>query len=83
MPQTVQIRYYAQLREALKTDCEVISLELPIKERELLGFLATLHPKQKELFFASRVAVDEGYVHAEVELAGFSEVDIISPVSGG
>jgi molybdopterin converting factor small subunit len=83
MLQTVQIRYYAQLREALKTAMEEISLEMPIRERDILDRLAELHPRQRDLLFASRVAVDEGYVDAETGLQGFSEVDIISPVSGG
>lgn len=83
MPQAIQIRYYAQLRESLKMSSEMVSLELPISERDLLSILANRHPKQKELLFASRVAVEEGYVHAEKTFTGFSEVDIISPVSGG
>jgi molybdopterin converting factor small subunit len=83
MLQSVQVRYYAQLREALKMSSEIVSLELPISERDLLSILANRHPKQKELLFASRVAVDEGYVPGEKTFTGFSEVDIISPVSGG
>ena len=57
MLQTVQIRYYAQLRDALRTATEDISLDLPMRERDILDHLAQLHPKQRDLFFASRVAV--------------------------
>jgi molybdopterin converting factor small subunit len=83
MLQTVQVRYYAQLREALKKSSEEISLELPVREKEILELLAGIHPKQRPLFMASRVAVDDGYVDAEAALQGFSGIDIISPVSGG
>jgi molybdopterin converting factor small subunit len=83
MPQTVQVRYYAQLRDALKTSQEEISLNLPLKEQDILERLAQLHPKHRELLFASRVALNEGYVNAEAGLEDFCEIDIISPVSGG
>lgn len=83
MLQTVQVRYYAQLREALKTSKEEVSLELPALEGEILERLAQMHPKQRDLFMASRVAVDDGYVDAHAQLQGFTGVDIISPVSGG
>ncbi len=83
MLQTVEVRYYAQLREALKTSKEDVSLELPAFEKEILQRLAQLHPKQHELLMASRVAVDDGYVDAHARLQGFTGMDIISPVSGG
>ena len=83
---SVRIRYYAQLREALKTGVEEVEVETPIDERRLLERLAELHPRQRDLFLASRVAVGDAYAepgrswHApELE----SGVDIISPISGG
>jgi molybdopterin converting factor small subunit len=79
----IRVNYYAQLREALKTGWEEVSLELPARERDILEQLAQLHPRQKDLFLASRVAVDEGYVGAGIMLDGLSGVDIISPISGG
>jgi molybdopterin converting factor small subunit len=84
MPQAVRVRYYAQLREALKTDSEEVSLDLPLDEKGLLERLAELHPRQRSLFLASRVAVDDGYVDAAAPLRDLpSGVDIISPISGG
>jgi molybdopterin converting factor small subunit len=84
MPRTVRIRYYAQLREALKTGSEEIELDGPVDERGLLERLASLHPGQRALFLASRVAVADAYVAAGVPLAGLEAgVDIISPISGG
>jgi molybdopterin converting factor small subunit len=79
----IQVNYYAQLREALKTGSEEVSLDLPARERDILERLAQLHPRQKDLFLSSRVAVDEGYVGANAMLDGLSRVDIISPISGG
>lgn len=83
MTLTVQVRYYAQLREALKTSNEEITLDLPVTENEILNQLAKLHPKLRDLFLASRVAFDEGYVDATESIQHFSSIDIISPVSGG
>jgi molybdopterin converting factor small subunit len=83
MPQTVRVNYYAQLREALKTTAEVVSLELPAREGDLLEQLARLHPRQRDLFLASRVAVNEEYVDGKSLLEGLTDVDIISPISGG
>lgn len=83
MSKCIRVHYYAQLRDAIKTAEEDIFLQLPILEKEILEILATRHPKQRDLLFASRVAVNEGYVDTDVHLEGFTEIDIISPVSGG
>jgi molybdopterin converting factor small subunit len=83
MTQIIRVNYYAQLREALKTPCEDVAVELPARERDILERLAQLHPRQRDLFMASRVAVDEDYVNAQSMLDGLSGVDIISPISGG
>ena len=84
MPQTVYVRYYAQLREALKTASEAVDLELPVDERRLLELLAERHPGQRSLFLASRVAVADAYVETGRLLDGLDTgVDIISPISGG
>jgi molybdopterin converting factor small subunit len=84
MPQSVRVRYYAQLREALKTDSEEVSVEPKVDERGLLERLAGLHPRQRDLFLASRVAVADAYAQAGRPLEGLEAgVDIISPISGG
>lgn len=84
MPLSVRIRYYAQLREALKTDSELVSVDPPVDERGLLERLAGLHPRQRDLFLASRVAVADAYVLPGRPLEGLeSGADIISPISGG
>ena len=82
----VRIRYYAQLREALKTGMEEVDVEMPVDERGLLERLAGLHPRQRDLFLASRVAVDDTYAQPGRSWQGAeldSGVDIISPISGG
>jgi hypothetical protein len=72
------------LRDALKTDSEEVSLETAVDERGLLEHLAGLHPRQRALFLASRVAVADAYVLPGLPLEGLeSGVDIISPISGG
>lgn len=83
MSQNIKVNYFAQLRDAIKTPHEEITLQLPILENEILEALALRHPKQRELLFSSRVAIHDGYVEPRVQLDGFAEIDIISPVSGG
>ena len=83
MTQTIRVNYYAQLRDALKTPSEEVSVDLPARERDILERLAQLHPRQRDLFLASRVAVDENYLDARTLLHTLSGVDIISPISGG
>ena len=80
---TIRVNYYAQLREALKTSSEEVSVDLPAREGDILERLARLHPRQRNLLLASRVAVHEDYVDANSRLDGFTGVDIISPISGG
>ncbi len=82
MVRRVQIRYYAQLRDALGTGSEEVELVLPAGEREVLEHLAALHPRQRDILLASRVAAGDGYVGEQVPAAD-SGLDIISPVSGG
>ncbi|MDB5051153.1 MAG: hypothetical protein JWO30_4224 [Fibrobacteres bacterium] len=83
MTQTIRVNYYAQLREALKTSAEDVAVDLPAREGDILERLAQLHPRQRDLLMASRVAVNEDYVDAGSMLDGLSGVDIISPISGG
>jgi len=83
MARTVLIRYYAQLRDALKTSSEELELEFPALESEVLGRLAELHPRQRDLLLASRVAVDDGYLDGGSAIVAATALDIISPVSGG
>jgi molybdopterin converting factor small subunit len=83
---SVRVRYYAQLREALKTGLEEVEVETPVDEGGLLERLAALHPRQRDLLLASRVAVDDAYAPPGRSWLGpelDSGVDIISPISGG
>lgn len=82
MVRQVRIRYYAQLREALGKGSEEVPLEFPALEREILERLAALHPRQREIFLASRVAVGDGYIGSG-PLEATDGIDIISPISGG
>ncbi len=94
----VQVRYYAQLKDVLKTSEETISLNFPADEKSILDQLIDLHPKQRELFLMSRVAIEDEYMETEAKAVGGSPelaqntipnqkiptvIDIISPVSGG
>ena len=83
MVRQVRIRYYAQLREALGRADEDVALDFPAGERDILERLAALHPRQRDLFLASRVAIGDGYVGGQAAVESTGEIDIISPISGG
>ena len=70
----------------MKTSAEEVEVETPVDERALLERLAALHPRQRDLFLASRIAVDDAYAQPSRSWQGTeldSGVDIISPISGG
>jgi molybdopterin converting factor small subunit len=83
MVRRIEIRYYAQLRDALGSHGEEVELDLPAAETAVLEALAARHPRQRELFLASRVAVADGYLEGDAVPADASGLDIISPISGG
>lgn len=83
MTSAVTVRYYAQLRDALKTSSEEVSFAFPAREREILERLAALHPAQRALFLASRVAVEDEFLGEAARADGAGSIEIISPISGG
>jgi molybdopterin converting factor small subunit len=83
MVSRVQVRYYAQLRDALGRSVEEVEFDLPAGERAVLDRLAALHPRQKDLLLASRMAAGDGYAGSLSPADAASGIDIISPISGG
>ena len=83
MLHTVQVRYYAQLREALQTSEESLEILFPISENDLIQSLITKYPKQRDLLASSRIAVNENYISAETLIDAISFIDVISPIIGG
>jgi molybdopterin converting factor small subunit len=83
MVRRIAVRYYAQLRDALGSPGEEVELDLPAAETAVLEALAALHPRQRDLFLASRLAVADGYLERGEVPADASGLDIISPISGG
>jgi molybdopterin converting factor small subunit len=83
MVRRIEIRYYAQLRDALGSPGEEVELDLPAAETAVLEALAARHPRQRDLLLASRVAVADGYLEGGSVPADAAGLDIISPISGG
>ena len=79
----VELRYYAQLREALRTSREEVEIGLPATESEILAGLAGRHPVHAKLIQASRLAVNDEYFPHGTIIGEFTSADLISPVSGG
>ena len=80
---TVELRYYAQLREALRTPREAVEIALPATEAEILAELAGRHPAHGKLIQASRLAVNDEYLPQGTVIRDLVSADLISPVSGG
>lgn len=83
MPVRVQVRYFAQLRDALGRSVEEVEFDLPADERSVLEKLAVLHPRQKDILLASRMAAGDGYAASLSGADAPAGIDIISPISGG
>ena len=79
----VELRYYAQLREALHASREEVEIGLPATEMEILSELAGRHPLHGKLIQASRLAVNDEYLPHGTVIRELSTADLISPVSGG
>lgn len=79
----LRVRYYANLRESLKTSEEEITILLPTTEKKILEVLLLIHPKYSEILKASRIAIDENYVETNTIIRMIHVIDIISPISGG
>ena len=80
---SVEVRYYAQLRENLRLVREATEIEIPATEEAILRHLARLHPAQEALIRASRIAVEDAYLPQGTVIRELASVDVISPVSGG
>ena len=79
----VRVHYYAQLREQLGFREENVLLHLPASEQDILEQLAVIHPQASSIFLCSRIAVEDNYFAADHIFAKLTELDIISPISGG
>lgn len=80
---TIDVLYFATLRDRLGTDRERFDLPADITDQGLLQVIATRRPEMADLLRSCRVAVDQAFARGPLDISGQSEVAILPPVSGG
>ena len=83
MSLSVEIKYFAQLRDVIGTSSEAFELSNNSSTDELLSAISARHPHTAAICSTSRVALDLEFVHGAIELKTTSDIAIIPPVSGG
>jgi molybdopterin converting factor subunit 1 len=78
---TVQVLFFASLREAANTRELQLSLESPVSARALASQLETKHAGLE--LSGALCAINEHYVHPDTLLSEGDTVAFFPPVSGG
>ena len=80
---TVEIRYFASLRQSTGCSHETIEIDPEADLSALWSLLEQRHPALAGIGFRPLVACDLTYAGWERSLEGVSEVAFLPPVSGG
>ena len=80
---TVQVRFFAMLRDATGTDACALTLEAPARGVDAKAALVARYPRLRGLLDATRLAVNREYRTWDAPLGDGDEVALIPPVSGG
>ena len=80
---TVEIRYFASLRQCTGCSHETIDIDPDADVSALWSMLERRHPTLAAIGFRPLVACDRSYAGWERSLEGVSEVAFLPPVSGG
>lgn len=80
---TVTVLYFAQARDRLGAEREVLTLPTSSGAAEVLAAIRARHPMQAALIDRCRVAIDHQFIDAQVPITDRSEIALIPPVSGG
>jgi len=81
--QTVKLVFYAQLRDLMGRAEMQMTLNFPSNEKDLLNQIASEFPAAQALIFRCRIAVDDEYLSQDFPVESASQLDLISPISGG
>ncbi len=80
---TVTVLYFAQARDRLGREREMLTLPASVSGSDVLAAIRTRHPAQAALIDRCRVAIDHQFVDAPMAITDHSEIALIPPVSGG
>jgi molybdopterin converting factor subunit 1 len=80
---TVQVRYFAALREAAGREVETLELPAGTTVAETQTFLVERYPLLETLLPRCAVAVNRSYASSEAMLKDGDELAFIPPVGGG
>jgi molybdopterin converting factor subunit 1 len=79
----IAVRYFASVRERVRTAGEEVSLETGATVADLWAALCGAHPELTEVGASMSFAVNQEYAERGRALADGDEVAVIPPVSGG
>lgn len=82
----LQVRYFAQLREALQIDTEALTIEQPTAVTDLIEQLRGRGGAWEDVLSSEEricVAVNQEMVPMTHQLCGDAEVALFRPVTGG
>jgi molybdopterin converting factor subunit 1 len=82
-PVRLRIMFFSVLREKVGRDVLALSLEGPVRGRDLLDVLQERYPPLCDFRPVVRLAVNQTYSPEDIMLADGDEVALITPVSGG
>jgi MoaE-MoaD fusion protein len=80
---TIQLRFFASLRERLRCSEAELTLPAGATVNDLWTTLCAAHPQLRELRGSTSFAVNREYVDGNHRLSDNDEVALIPPVSGG
>ena len=80
---TVQVRYFAALREASGRDVETLELPAGTTVAETRSFLVERYPLLETILPRCAVAVNRSYASGEAMLKDGDEIAFIPPLGGG
>jgi molybdopterin converting factor subunit 1 len=80
---TVNVLYFAQVRDRCGRDSDQIELPEIITPDILLAAVIAQHPAHEKLILSCRVAINHAFINAAVSLDDNCEIALIPPVSGG
>ena len=80
---TVNVLYFAQVRDRCGRDSDQLELPELITPDILLAAVIAQHPTHEKLLRHCRVAVNHSFITTAVTISENSEIALIPPVSGG
>ena len=80
---TLNIRFFAGLRERMGNDSLSVSLPADTRAKDLAAIMKSQYPEMKILLKNARIALNSEFIDGNTMLHNGDEIAFIPPVSGG